>query len=74
MLIIALAVDADAQQKQVQGAISVTGGSATDVLGTTSRALTVAPSLRRFEPPTADELRLIRMLDPRRYFLGPAAS
>ena len=36
--------------------------------------LTVAPSLRRFEPPTADELRLIRMLDPRRYFLGPAAS
>jgi acyl CoA:acetate/3-ketoacid CoA transferase beta subunit len=33
--------------------------------------LAVAPSLRRFEPPTLDELRLIRMLDPRRYFLGP---
>jgi acyl CoA:acetate/3-ketoacid CoA transferase alpha subunit/acyl CoA:acetate/3-ketoacid CoA transferase beta subunit len=33
--------------------------------------LTVAPSLRRFEPATADELRIIRMLDPRRYFLGP---
>jgi hypothetical protein len=36
--------------------------------------LAVAPSLRRFERPTADELKLIRMLDPRRYFLGPAAS
>lgn len=34
--------------------------------------LAVAPSLRRLEPPTSDELRLIRMLDPRRYFLGPA--
>ena len=33
--------------------------------------LAVAPSLRRFEPPTLDELRLVRMLDPRRYFLGP---
>jgi len=36
--------------------------------------LAVAPSLRRFERPTADELRLVRMLDPRRYFLGPAPS
>jgi acyl CoA:acetate/3-ketoacid CoA transferase beta subunit len=36
--------------------------------------LTVAPSLRRFERPTADELRLVRMFDPRRYFLGPAPS
>ena len=36
--------------------------------------LAVAPSLQRFERPTADELRLIRMLDPRRYFLGPAPS
>lgn len=34
--------------------------------------LTVAPSLRRFEPPTPDELRLVRILDPRRYFLGPS--
>ena len=34
--------------------------------------LAVAPSLRRFEPPTSDELRIIRLLDPRRYFLGPA--
>ena len=34
--------------------------------------LRVAPSLRRFAPPTGDELRLMRMLDPRRYFLGPA--
>jgi len=33
--------------------------------------LAVAPSLRRFEPATPDELRIIRMLDPRRYFLGP---
>jgi acyl CoA:acetate/3-ketoacid CoA transferase alpha subunit/acyl CoA:acetate/3-ketoacid CoA transferase beta subunit len=32
--------------------------------------LAVAPSLRRFDPPTMDELRLIRMFDPRRYFLG----
>ena len=36
--------------------------------------LAVAPSLRRFDRPTADEVKLIRMLDPRRYFLGPAAS
>jgi acyl CoA:acetate/3-ketoacid CoA transferase alpha subunit/acyl CoA:acetate/3-ketoacid CoA transferase beta subunit len=33
--------------------------------------LAVAPQLRRFEPPGADELRLVRMFDPRRYFLGP---
>ena len=32
--------------------------------------LRVAPALRRFEPPSADELRLIRLFDPRRYFLG----
>jgi acyl CoA:acetate/3-ketoacid CoA transferase beta subunit len=32
--------------------------------------LQVAPALRRFEPPTADELALIRLFDPRRYFLG----
>jgi acyl CoA:acetate/3-ketoacid CoA transferase alpha subunit/acyl CoA:acetate/3-ketoacid CoA transferase beta subunit len=32
--------------------------------------LAVAPSLRRFAPPTGDELRLIRLFDPRRYFLG----
>jgi acyl CoA:acetate/3-ketoacid CoA transferase beta subunit len=32
--------------------------------------LAVAPRLRRFEPPTADELGLIRLFDPRRYFLG----
>ena len=34
--------------------------------------LAVAPGLRRFEPPTADELGLIRLFDPRRYFLGNA--
>jgi acyl CoA:acetate/3-ketoacid CoA transferase beta subunit len=33
--------------------------------------VTVAGALRRFEPPRADELALIRMFDPRRYFLGP---
>jgi hypothetical protein len=33
-------------------------------------SLNVAPTLRRFAPPTADELRLVRMFDPRRYFLG----
>jgi acyl CoA:acetate/3-ketoacid CoA transferase alpha subunit len=32
--------------------------------------LRVAPALRRFEVPTADELRLVRLFDPRRYFLG----
>ena len=32
--------------------------------------LEVAPRLRRFEPPTAEELRLVRLFDPRRYFLG----
>jgi len=32
--------------------------------------LAVAPRLRRFEAPTADELGLIRLFDPRRYFLG----
>jgi hypothetical protein len=32
--------------------------------------LRVAEHLRRFEPPTAEELRLVRLFDPRRYFLG----
>jgi acyl CoA:acetate/3-ketoacid CoA transferase beta subunit len=32
--------------------------------------LRVAPALRRFEAPTADELALVRLFDPRRYFLG----
>jgi acyl CoA:acetate/3-ketoacid CoA transferase alpha subunit/acyl CoA:acetate/3-ketoacid CoA transferase beta subunit len=32
--------------------------------------LRVAPALRRFDPPEPDELRLIRLFDPRRYFLG----
>jgi len=32
--------------------------------------LRVAPRLRRFEPPGPDELRLIRLFDPRRYFLA----
>ncbi|MFQ5830687.1 MAG: CoA-transferase, partial [Candidatus Methylomirabilia bacterium] len=32
--------------------------------------LKVAPALRRFDPPGSDELRLIRLFDPRRYFLG----
>jgi acyl CoA:acetate/3-ketoacid CoA transferase beta subunit len=32
--------------------------------------LRVAPTLRRFDPPEPDELALIRMFDPRRYFLG----
>jgi acyl CoA:acetate/3-ketoacid CoA transferase beta subunit len=33
--------------------------------------LQVAPPLRRFADPTPDELGLIRLFDPRRYFLGP---
>jgi len=32
--------------------------------------LQVAPTLRRFGPPTAEELALVRLFDPRRYFLG----
>jgi hypothetical protein len=32
--------------------------------------LRVAPALRRFDPPSAEELRLVRLFDPRRYFLG----
>ncbi len=32
--------------------------------------LRVAPSLRRLAPPSPEELRLVRLLDPRRYFLG----
>jgi acyl CoA:acetate/3-ketoacid CoA transferase beta subunit len=32
--------------------------------------LRVAPTLRRFEAPTAAELALVRLFDPRRYFLG----
>ncbi len=34
--------------------------------------LRVAPALRRFPPPTGDDLKLVRMFDPRRYFLGEA--
>jgi hypothetical protein len=34
--------------------------------------LGVAPRLARLAPPGGDELRLIRMFDPRRYFLGEA--
>jgi acyl CoA:acetate/3-ketoacid CoA transferase alpha subunit len=36
--------------------------------------LRVAPTLRRFDPPTPDELRLVRLFDPRRYFLGDAGG
>jgi acyl CoA:acetate/3-ketoacid CoA transferase alpha subunit/acyl CoA:acetate/3-ketoacid CoA transferase beta subunit len=32
--------------------------------------LRVAPALRRVEPPEPDDLRLILLFDPRRYFLG----
>jgi hypothetical protein len=32
--------------------------------------LKVAPRLRTVAPPAADELRLVRVFDPRRYFLG----
>lgn len=32
-------------QRPLQGSVAITGGSATDVVGTTSRALTVAPAL-----------------------------
>ncbi|TMQ25037.1 MAG: glutaconate CoA-transferase [Candidatus Rokuibacteriota bacterium] len=32
--------------------------------------LKIAPRVASLEPPTADELRLVRLFDPRRYFLG----
>ncbi len=32
--------------------------------------LRVSPHLRRFEAPAPDELRLVRLFDPRRYFIG----
>src|SRR5262245_2326144 len=32
--------------------------------------LHVASALRRFDPPSPEELRLVRLFDPRRYFLG----
>lgn len=32
--------------------------------------LRVAPGLTRLAPPTVEELRLVRLFDPRRYFLG----
>ncbi|MFQ5962404.1 MAG: CoA-transferase, partial [Candidatus Methylomirabilales bacterium] len=34
--------------------------------------LNVAPTLRRFDPPQPDELALVRLFDPRRFFLGDA--
>lgn len=42
--VVALAATRVAAQ-QVQGSVTVVGGSATDVVGTTSRALTIAPAL-----------------------------
>ncbi len=36
--------------------------------------LKVAPAVRRLDPPGADELRLVRCFDPRRYFLGRSES
>jgi acyl CoA:acetate/3-ketoacid CoA transferase alpha subunit/acyl CoA:acetate/3-ketoacid CoA transferase beta subunit len=32
--------------------------------------LRIAPALKRIEPPALEELRLVRLFDPRRYFLG----
>jgi hypothetical protein len=32
--------------------------------------LEVASTLRRFDAPTAEELAIVRLFDPRRYFLG----
>ncbi len=32
--------------------------------------LRIAPALRWIEPPALEELRLVRLFDPRRYFLG----
>jgi acyl CoA:acetate/3-ketoacid CoA transferase beta subunit len=60
------------------GELCLTGiygeGSEAEAVGRARAAcgwdLRVAPSLRRVEAPTADELGLIRLFDPRRYFLG----
>ena len=35
--------------------------------------LGVVVAFRRFEPPALEELRLVRLFDPRRYFLGELA-
>lgn len=51
LLVATLAGRVDAQQ--VQGALSVTGGSATDVLGVTSRAVTLVPALTFVPDPRA---------------------
>src|SRR4051812_28621111 len=43
----------DVAAQQIQGALSVSGGSSTDVLGITSRAATVAPSVAFAPDPRA---------------------
>jgi hypothetical protein len=66
------------EKETEQGELRLAG-----VLGTTPEAeavqaaraacgwdLQVAPGLRRFETPADEELGLIRLFDPRRYFLG----
>jgi Glycogen recognition site of AMP-activated protein kinase len=47
------ALSARGEAQQIQGALSVTGGSATDVLGVTSRAVTLVPSLTIVPDPRA---------------------
>ena len=51
--LIATALAARVEAQQVQGAVSVTGGSATDVLGVTSRAVTLGPTLSIVPDPRA---------------------
>ena len=51
--LVVAALPGDIQAQQVQGALSVTGGSATDVLGVTSRAVTLVPSLTILPDPRA---------------------
>jgi hypothetical protein len=52
-ILVAAVLSARVDAQQVQGAVSLTGGSATDVLGVTSRAVTLGPALTIVADPRA---------------------
>lgn len=66
----------DIHSQQVQGTLSVTGGSATDVLGVTSRAVTLAPALTFAPDPRASfsVSGSATRFDNRQWAAGGAAS
>jgi acyl CoA:acetate/3-ketoacid CoA transferase beta subunit len=74
----AVVSDLGMYKKDADGELVLTGiyagSSETDAVraakGSCGWDLKVAPALRRFDPPEPDELRLIRLFDPRRFFLG----